>query len=358
MTPTLASCSSTRWITSWPWAAGSWATVRRAGLRVRTLSHAYPHAEPDLYPTGEFQTTVPPKQMAADFATLVSAVKDVFGDDAANMKIFGPDVATLGRNWYPEFIETVTPNVLSVVTIHFYYLNSNTAVLADYLNATVLDKLGSMIEGAMNPIRAHLPTTRLWLGETSSSYDGGKRGVSDSYAVTPMWVDKLGLSARLGVQGIMRQDYFGGNYGLLSPEHLPTPDYWISVIFKRIAGTHILSVHDDMLPRRTLRAYARCAAVGGGAVLVMLANLNDYNVTLTFPGLTTGTRDQYLFTEGIPGNVTSTTIQLNGVVLQAAADGSLPPMSPVQVNAADALVMPLYATAFLVFHDAQSPVCV
>lgn len=67
------------------------------------------------------------------------------------------------------------------------------------------------------------PSRHLPAGETGSAYGGGAAGLSDRYVAGFLWLDKLGLTARLGIDVVVRQSLFGGNYGLLDQAVEPLP---------------------------------------------------------------------------------------------------------------------------------------
>ena len=54
------------------------------------------------------------------------------------------------------------------------------------------------------------------------------------------WLDKLGLSARMGIEVVMRQVFFGaGNYHLVDEnfEPLPVSDHYFPIIVSRLEYT-------------------------------------------------------------------------------------------------------------------------
>lgn len=58
----------------------------------------------------------------------------------------------------------------------------------------------------------------LWNGETSSAYGGGASNLSDRYVAGFLWIDKLGISAKMGIEVIIRQALVGGGYCLIDPQ--------------------------------------------------------------------------------------------------------------------------------------------
>eukprot|EP01052_Picozoa_sp_SAG31_P039034 SAG31_NODE_5328_length_2605_cov_2.959346_2_plen_113_part_00 len=89
----------------------------------------------------------------------------------------------------------------------------------------ILDSLQPKIQLAL--AQATVARVGASLGETSSAYDGGTPHLSDSFASTYSWVDKLGMSSRLGLRRVFRQQLCCGGYALLGDGgRRPTPDYW------------------------------------------------------------------------------------------------------------------------------------
>merc|ERR1712154_614380 len=98
------------------------------------------------------------------------------------------------------------------------------------------------------------------LGEASSTYGGGTANLSSGFAAGFLWLDKLGLSASLGLHVVARQDFWGGQYGLVGrDDFLPNPDYWSSLLFRDLVGNQALLVDGEFVDGRSVRTYAFCS---------------------------------------------------------------------------------------------------
>ena len=129
-----------------------------------------------------------------------------------------------------------------------------------------------------------------WLGETSSSYDGGVPGVSDSFVSGFMWLDKLGVAARLGHKVVIRQSFYGGVYSLIHEKSFdPFPDYWSSLLHKRLVGRRVLEVRGGIALDRKIRIYAHCASeksiYSRGSIVFIALNTQAHEEELIFANL-------------------------------------------------------------------------
>ena len=130
----------------------------------------------------------------------------------------------------------------------------------------------------------------IWLGETSSSYDGGVPGVSDSFVAGFMWLDKLGVAARLGHKVVIRQSFYGGVYSLIHEKSFdPFPDYWSSLLYKRLVGRRVLKVRGGIALDRKIRIYAHCASeksiYSRGSIVFIALNTQAHEEELIFANL-------------------------------------------------------------------------
>ena len=60
--------------------------------------------------------------------------------------------------------------------------------------------------------------------------------------VEPRWLDQLGISAVHGIDVVMRMSFYHGKYALVDKHLNPNPDYWLSVLYKRLVGSKVLGV--------------------------------------------------------------------------------------------------------------------
>ena len=118
-------------------------------------------------------------------------------------------------------------SVLDALTWHHYYLNGHTATLEDFLDVQHLDYFPKMVKTVGTFLQQNDIQKPLWLGETSSAYGGGAKGISDRYVAAFLWLDKF------------VKHFFHGCYALIGKDLYPNPDFWISALYKTLVSTKV-----------------------------------------------------------------------------------------------------------------------
>ena len=95
-----------------------------------------------------------------------------------------------------------------------------------------------------------------------------------------------------------------------------------------------------------------------GSVVMLLLNMNFSSVSahLVNAELASSSRDVYWLTPP-SGNLTSTSVQLNGQLLQLVDNTELPDLKPEEQAASSTITLPPISFGFYVFKDTKAPAC-
>jgi len=192
----------------------------------------------------------------------------------------------------------------------------------------------------------------LWQGETSSAYGGGAHGLSNRFVAGYNWLDKLGMSATFGHQVLIRQSFYHGCYALIGEDLEPFPDFWLSVLFKRLVGPTVLKMNISNRGR-SVRLYTHCAAQKEGYVTLFGFNMMEKPVSISIEK--TSKIDAYVLTPK-GGNVTSDAVLLNGTPLNLVDNKSMPNLKPETI-VGKVISLPPRAIAFWVLPDVWTTEC-
>jgi heparanase 1 len=169
-------------------------------------------------------------------------------------------------------LESGGASAFDVLTWHYYPQQSRRCPVAtrrasptELLDPAFLDEISRWAGDIEAKRSARAPGLALWLGETGNAQCGGEPMVSDRFVSSLWWTDQLGLMAARGQQVMVRQALIGSDYGLLDSSTLePRPDYFASVLYKRLMGSIALDVIRDDAGDPFVRTYAHCAAPRAG----------------------------------------------------------------------------------------------
>ncbi|KAJ6657489.1 hypothetical protein lerEdw1_002424 [Lerista edwardsae] len=179
------------------------------------------------------------------------------------------------------------------------------------------------------------------------------------------WLDKLGLSARLGIDVVMRQVFFGaGSYHLVNADFEPLPDYWLSLLYKKLVGTKVLNVNLIGEDPGKLRVYLHCTndlhpKYRDGDVTLFALNLHNSTKHLQLPSYFYNKHvDEYLLLPYRKENILSKSIQLNGHVLKMLDDETLPDLREKPLSPGSSLGLPAFSYGFYVIRNAKVMACI
>ncbi|XP_065142821.1 heparanase [Paramisgurnus dabryanus] len=284
--------------------------------------------------------------------------------------LYGPDVGQ-PRNHRKDlltgFLEAGA-EAITACTWHHYYVNGRGASLEDFLDPVVLDSLATKINEVFKTVESVSPGKKVWLGETSSAYGGGAVGLSDTFAAGFMWLDKLGLGAKLGLDVIIRQVLIGsGTYHLVDDNLDPLPDYWLSLLYKKLVGPEVLKaeVLTNVRTKKQIRVYLHCTNRKSthykqGAVTLFALNLNKGQVAINLPTqIGNSTIEAFVLQAPEPGkqNLHSRSVKLNGEVLKMADDHTLPNIKGSVLPPGEPIRLPGFSLGFYVMTEAQATAC-
>ncbi|KAK2872596.1 hypothetical protein Q8A67_022493 [Cirrhinus molitorella] len=282
--------------------------------------------------------------------------------------LYGPDVSQPRdhrKDLLTGFLETGA-KAITACTWHHYYVNGRDTSLEDFLDPEVLDTLATKINEVLEIVESVSPGKKVWLGETSSAYGGGAVGLSDTFVAGFMWLDKLGLAAKLGLDVVIRQVLIGsGTYHLVDDNLDPLPDYWLSLLYKRLVGPEVLKAQVPMNsgPKKPIRVYLHCTNKKStyyrpGAVTLFALNLNKNEVTISLPAhIDKSTIEAFVLQSAEEGSLYSRSVKLNGQVLKMVDDRTLPPLKGHELPPGEHIKLPGFSFAFYVLIEAQAPVC-
>lgn len=343
---------------------GSWNASNAKEIMQYVADHGYHFGwelgnEPNLFK--KFNKSISPEELTADFTTLREILKS---NPGFGNFLVGPDVTCILNHSksgiYLESFFTLAKDVIDAVTWHQYYVNGRTCSEKDFYNPEVLDYFLHEVSEANSILDGIKSGFSRWLGETSSAYGGGASGLSDRYVAGFMWLDKLGLAARFKHEVVVRQTFVKGNYSLLDDDLDPNPDYWLSLLHKRLVGEKVLDVSGQTEEKRKVRVYAHCSSSQyplGSVTLLALNVLLDTPVVLKLNGELKGKDvDVYLLTPE-NGDLLTKTVRLNGKDLKLVDDRTLPDLAPKSVPGDEPLNLPPLTFGFYVIPKASASAC-
>ena len=302
--------------------------------------------EPDLPAIGGAPDGYDAAAYGRDFATFRALMKHV----APDVTILGPGAAGTGADAAALF--AATAQGVDVVSYH-HYGGLSARCAGDRTPETALsDEWLARTDrtlGFYRSLRDRLaPSKPIWLTETAETACGGNRWAA-TFIDTFRYLDQLGRLARASVQVVMHNTLAASDYGLLDERsHLPRPNYWGALLWRRLMGTTVLNA--GIAPQPGLHVYAHCARdIPGGVALLVINNDRKTRRNLMLPA---ASQRYTLTSDEIAGGA----VRLNGTTLALDAADRLPALAG-EATAAGTITIAPATISFLSVAEAGNADC-
>uniref|UniRef100_A0A8C1U9H4 Heparanase 2 n=1 Tax=Cyprinus carpio TaxID=7962 RepID=A0A8C1U9H4_CYPCA len=332
----------------------------------------FPLTEPNSYRTMAARS-VNSSRLAQDYSLLRTLLQSVRFYSRANL--YGPNIGRPHKNanlLLDGFMKN-GGSVVDAVTWQHYYIDRRVTKVEDFLKTRLLDTLSEQITKVLKIVQTHAPEKRVWLGGVGPAWAGGTNNLSDTFAAGFLWLNTLGIAAAHGIDVVLRHSFFDYGYNHLVDQHFnPLPDYWLSLLFKRLVGPRVLAVHVAGLQRKPrpgrvirdkLRIYAHCTSFHNhdyvrGSITIYIINLHRSRKKIKLAGtLRNKTVHQYLLQPFGTDGLHSMSVQLNGEPLRMVDNETFPELKPRTLRAGRTIAMPPVSIGFYVIKNINAYAC-
>ncbi|XP_071604673.1 inactive heparanase-2 isoform X3 [Heliangelus exortis] len=312
-------------------------------------------------------------QLGKDYIQLRSLLQLIRTYSRANL--YGPNIGRPRKNVIAllEGFMKVAGSTVDAVTWQHYYIDGRVAKVTDFLKTRLLDTLSDQTRKIQKVVNTYTPGKRIWLEGVGMTSAGGMNNLSDSYAAGFLWLNTLGLLASQGIDVVVRHSFLDhGHNHLVDQNFNPLPDYWLSLLYKRLIGPKVLAIHVAGLQRKPrpgrvirdkLRIYAHCTSYHNhnyvrGSITLYIINLHRSRKKIKLAGtLRDKIVHQYLLQPYGKDGLHSRSVQLNGQPLAMVDDATLPELKPRPLRPGRTLVIPPLTMSFYVVKNVNALAC-
>ncbi|CAD7686349.1 unnamed protein product [Nyctereutes procyonoides] len=312
-------------------------------------------------------------QLGKDYIQLKSLLQPIRIYSRASL--YGPNIGRPRKNVIAllDGFMKVAGSTVDAVTWQHCYIDGRVVKVMDFLKTRLLDTLSDQIRKIQKVVNTYTPGKKIWLEGVVTTSAGGTNNLSDSYAAGFLWLNTLGMLANQGIDVVIRHSFFDHGYNHLVDQNFnPLPDYWLSLLYKRLIGPKVLAVHVAGLQRKPrpgrvirdkLRIYAHCTNHHNhnyvrGSITLFIINLHRSRKKIKLAGtLRDKLVHQYLLQPYGQEGLKSKSVQLNGQPLVMVDDGTLPELKPRPLRPGRTLVIPPVTMGFYVVKNVNALAC-
>lgn len=356
------------------------------------------------------------------FKQLNNILTEIYGTSNHGFKLIGPDPhsstvrpQTLTNSSMFRYIEDFFQQTCDFLYAGDYHVYINLVNSSDYITPNGLNLQNYESGRIMNDINYDTECMKKVLnnihigeiGPMNHEIEWKYQDMINKYWDGFWWLDSIGFASKIGQKVAQRWRLYSQNNtvkynkNLIGDGYIPNPDYYTSYLFKYIMGINVLDIESN---NEYLRVYSHCTEpkingmiYGRDGIDTYTNNNYNYNyvnltlinpVSISWISLFNQNNNDNINSDNVniyinqlnqliqgdviqftltPGNksagsngLESTTIALNGNVLQLDNNGMLPDLTGNKINlttAGDCIKVPQMSYGFVVFTQTSIGVC-